>query len=310
MLNFEKQSVDQIDLAKKISRESFGKKITFFLPGMFTMDGVTGKYPAVSVTGANCSLQCNHCRGKLLAAMIPAETPDELVKVCIDLEKKGNHGVLLSGGCDKEGRLPWQRFISAIEKIKRKTNLFISLHSGIIDAATAITLRIAGVDQVLIDLVGSDETLERIYHLHDGVSKIKSSLEALQSAELSIIPHIVCGLDNGRIIGEKIAVEMVSRLSIKQLVFVSLMGIPETPLYKISGPSPEQVVGLIAFARIMMPEVVISLGCARQRGNVSMEIMAIDAGVNRMALPSEAAIRHAEKSGLAITYRRTCCSVP
>jgi uncharacterized radical SAM superfamily protein len=110
--------------------------------------------------------------------------------------------------------------------------------------------------------------------------------------------------------GEKKAVEIISRFDIKQMVFVSLMGIPGTPLGKTSGPSPEDVGRIISFARIRMPETGISLGCARQRGNVPLEIMAIDAGVNRMALPSEEAIRHAEKSGLTVAYRRTCCSVP
>jgi lipoyl synthase len=310
MLNPEKSSSDPIDLARKISWEALGRGITFFLPGMFIMDGITGEYPAVSVTGPHCSLQCDHCRGKLLATMIPAETPDKLVDVCAALGEKGNKGVLLSGGCNKAGRLPWQRFMTAIEKIKKKTDLFISLHSGIIDSVTANALKNAGVDQVLIDMVGSNETFEKIYHLSDGVSKIESSLAALQAAGLSVIPHIVCGLDHGRIIGEKAAVEMVSHFDVKQLVFVSLMGIPGTPFYKIPGPRPEEVAGLIAFARIMMPEVVISLGCARERGNVAMEIMAINAGVNRMALPSESAIRHAEKKGLEISYRKTCCSVP
>jgi lipoyl synthase len=300
----------QTGLERKISGEKFGRTITFFLPGMFTMDGITGKYPAVSMTGGDCSLQCDHCRGKLLAAMIPARTPEELVDVCLALEKKGNQGVLISGGCDKKGRLPWNRFVPAITKIKQKTNLYISIHSGIIDASTAICLKKAGVDQALIDVVGSDETCEKIFHLRDGVSKIESSLKALQAAGLPTIPHIVCGLDQGRVVGEKKAVEMISRFDIKQLVFVSLMRIPGTPLGNTSGPSPEDVGRLISFARFRMPEAVISLGCARQRGNVLLEMMAIDAGVNRMALPSEEAIRHAEKSGLTVAYRRTCCSVP
>jgi lipoyl synthase len=300
----------QMALERKISRKRPGRTITFFLPGMFTMDGVTGRYPAVSITGGDCPLQCDHCRGKLLAAMIPARTPEELVDVCLVLEKKGNIGVLISGGGDPKGRLPWNGFLPAIKKIKQKTNLYISIHSGIMDASTAVCLKKAGVDQALIDVVGSDETCEKIIHLRDGVSKMESSLKALQTAGLPTIPHIVCGLDHGRVVGEEKAVEIISRFDIKQLVFVSLMGIPGTPLGKTSGPSPEDVGRLIAFARFRMPETGISLGCARQRGNVLLEMMAIDAGVDRMALPSEEAIRHAEKSGLTVAYRSTCCSVP
>jgi len=38
-------------------------------------------------------------------------------------------------------------------------------------------------------------------------------------------------------------------------------------------------------------------------------ILAVDAGVNRMALPSEGAIERAIDHGLEIRYQRTCCSV-
>ena len=66
---------------------------------------------------------------------------------------------------------------------------------------------------------------------------------------------------------------------------------------------------IIAEARIMMPDVRISLGCARRRGDSRLEMLAIDAGVNRIAIPSEEALEHAEKYGLEIRYQRTCCSV-
>jgi hypothetical protein len=38
--------------------------------------------------------------------------------------------------------------------------------------------------------------------------------------------------------------------------------------------------------------------------------LAIDAGVSRMALPSDAAIERAQAYGLDIRYRKSCCSVP
>jgi uncharacterized radical SAM superfamily protein len=40
-----------------------------------------------------------------------------------------------------------------------------------------------------------------------------------------------------------------------------------------------------------------------------MEIMAMDAGVNKMALPSEEAVAHAQELGLEISWQPTCCSV-
>ena len=40
-----------------------------------------------------------------------------------------------------------------------------------------------------------------------------------------------------------------------------------------------------------------------------MERLAIDAGVNRMALPSDEAVSHARSYGLEVRYQATCCSV-
>jgi len=69
------------------------------------------------------------------------------------------------------------------------------------------------------------------------------------------------------------------------------------------------VADIIAEARFKMTGTKISLGCARQRGNSRLEVLAVDAGVNRMALPSEEAIARAMDYGLDIKYQRTCCSV-
>ncbi len=66
---------------------------------------------------------------------------------------------------------------------------------------------------------------------------------------------------------------------------------------------------IIIKARLMMTDTVLSLGCARQRGDIQKELLAIDAGINRMAIPSEEAISHAKGYGLEIKYQKTCCSV-
>ena len=37
------------------------------------------RFAAISLTGRECELQCEHCRGQLLATMLPAPTPDALL---------------------------------------------------------------------------------------------------------------------------------------------------------------------------------------------------------------------------------------
>ncbi|NOX32718.1 MAG: radical SAM protein [Deltaproteobacteria bacterium] len=305
MSEFEKR----LKMARESSWHHFGKKIIFYLPGMFVLNGVNGKYPATSITGKDCALKCDHCQGKILDSMLQATTPEKLVAQCLELAATGNHGVLISGGCDLSGRLPWDRFIPAIEEIKRRTDLFISIHSGLINEHEAFDLKQAGVDQALIDVVGDDDTFRKMYHVPFGVKCIHDAMVALQEAGLSMIPHIVCGLNYGHIKGEKQAVEMIAGFKVEQLVVVSLMAIPGTPVWGTPSPTPEAVADVIAEARTKMPATPISLGCARQRGNHHLETLAIDAGVNCMALPSDEAVAQAKSYDLEIHYQKTCCSV-
>lgn len=299
-----------LEEARRISWNNLGKRITFFLPGMFIQNGLSGKYPAVSITGPRCDLMCDHCQGKLLESMIPTDDPEALFKTCLSIEQKGNCGVLISGGCNRDGCLPWEPFLPAIRAVKEKTRLFISVHAGFIREKDAAGLKQAGVDQALVDVIGDDETLQRICHVPFGVERIVAGLEALQKAGLPVVPHIVCGIDHGRMRGEQNALDIVAHFRVEQVVILSLMGIPGTPVQRASPPRPEDVAELIAMARLRMPHTPISLGCARTRGNDRLDVFAVDAGVNRMALPSDEAIERAQAYGLDIRYQKSCCSVP
>lgn len=296
--------------ARELSWKIFGKVFTAYLPGMFSYDGIKGDYPAVSLTGKKCSLQCDHCKARLLRTMPPALTPEKLVEMACDYERKGCHGILVTGGCDSKGRLPWNTFLPSIKKIKETTGLFVSVHSGILDNTTAKGLKDAGIDQALIDVIGDDSTYRKICHVDHGIDALYHTIENLTDEGVNVIPHLICGLEQGNIKYEKIALKKLSRFKPEHLVIVSLMPLPKTPLWGKPPPAAEEIAEIIIEARHMMPQTVLSLGCARQRGDIKNEILAIDAGINRMAIPSEEAIEHAREYGLDIKYQKTCCSVP
>jgi len=241
--------------------------------------------------------------------MIAVQTGEALVETCVQLSDRGNLGVLISGGCDGAGRLPWAPFVEAIKEVKRKTNLYISIHCGLVDQATALSLKTAGVDQALLDVIGDDETYRAIYHVDFGVERIAASLDALDKARLPTVPHIVCGLHHGKMRGERQALAMISRHHAERVVIVSLMRIPGTPSWNSPPLDAEEVASLIAETRLALPKTEVNLGCARQRGNSLLDVMAVDAGVNRMALPSEEAVARAREYGLETRFQRTCCSV-
>ena len=287
----------------------FRSKIIFYLPGMFRYEGEWGKYPAISITGKNCELKCAHCNSKILESMLFATSPKELIEKCIELDEDDNIGCLITGGSLKNGSLPWSNFIDAIKEIKARTNLHISIHSGIIDIGVALSLKEAGVDQALIDVIGDDETLRNVYHVDFGVSKIEDSLIALEVAGIPIVPHIVVGIDYGKVKGEYRAIEIIKQHNPQVVVIVALMPLLGTPMADILPPAPQTVAEIMAKVRISLPKVPICLGCARKRDNSGIDVLAVDCGVNRIALSSPQAIKRAEEYGLEIEFQKTCCSV-
>ena len=87
-------------------------------------------FPGISVTGGDCQLNCEHCRGRLLESMIPATTPQELYDVCMDIRGKGGDGCLISGGSLKDGSVPLIEFMPVIRRIKQELQLKIVMHTG------------------------------------------------------------------------------------------------------------------------------------------------------------------------------------
>jgi len=296
--------------AWETTRANHGNEFTFYLPGMIRYGQRRGRYPAISITGNQCDLQCEHCKGKLLEPMIKVKGPEGLVRVTHRLARDGIYGVLLTGGSDKEGRLPWNKYIRSIEKIHRETSLYISIHSGFADRITCSSLKKAGVSQALIDVMGSKKAATQIYHL-SGLKPVLDALEAIVQSGLELVPHIVAGLYYGNIEAEYKALEIIRCYHPKALVIVVLTPLKGTPMNHVLVPSPIEIGRLIARARLMMPEVPISLGCERPRNRDGwlMERLAIWAGATRMAIWSDDAIKEAKNVGLTLRFQATCCSL-
>ncbi len=300
------------DRAWNESRSHHGSCLTVHIPGMFVVNGRRGKYRAVSITGSKCDLGCEHCKGSLLKTMPAVETPEKLLRFGREAAERGDRGILVTGGCDTNGRLPWNEFATAISALKAETDLAISVHTGQIDRETARTLKESGVDQALVDIIGDDTTAREVYHLAEGTSAIRRTMESLALAGLEIIPHVVFGIHYGRERGEGSALEMLREFPLKKYVVVVIMPVRGTPMAAVQPPSPEKVAAFLVRARLHLPGIEASLGCARPRGlyRRTLDFLAVRAGINSLALPSEPALEYARERGLNITYRETCCSLP
>jgi len=302
---------DLIEAAWRTARSHFDHTVTMHVPGMFVVNGRRGKYRAVSITGPNCDLGCDHCKASLLRTMPRAENPRDLVRFGIEAAERADHGILVTGGCDGQGRLPWREFIPAIAELKSSTGLKITAHTGILEDGLAVSLKAAGVDQALVDVIGDDDTARKVYHLEDGTAGIRRTLDSLAAADLEIVPHIVFGINYGTEKGEMEALGLLGRYPLRKYVVVVLMPTRGTPMADVTPPRAGRVARFISLARLQYPELYACLGCARPRGRYGRELdtLAVRAGVNAVALPSDQAVAEAGRLGLEVVWRETCCSL-
>jgi len=267
-------------------------------------------FPTVSVTGTACTLNCKHCGGKVLETMHAAETPEKLFALAAKLKQQGALGCLVSGGCLPGGSVPLAPFIATIEKIKRELGLTVFVHTGIIGSDAADALKNAGVDAALIDIVGSDETIKKIGNLNVAVKDYAASLKALQDAGLNLVPHVIVGLDDGKLKGELDALKMIASVKPSAIVVIAFMPIHGTAMANVKPPSPAEIAKVTATPRLMFPETPLVLGCVRPKGKhrVETDILALKAGVDGIAFPSEEAVKYAEEQGFTLSFSSCCCA--
>lgn len=300
----------------QLAREAFSDQIYFFLPGMYHYDTSfytalnPYRFPSVSITGGRCHLQCEHCRGRLLEQMIPATTPERLYQVCRRVKEEGGRGCLISGGSDSWGSVPLIDYIPVLKRVKRGMNLDLVVHTGVIHPWTAESLSEVGIDAAMFDIVGSNETLRDICHLDLTVDGMEESLSILESKGIPVAPHLLVGLHHGRLNGEKRAVEVLSRHRLAAAVIIAFMPLDQTPMASATPPPPEEIARVVLASRLLLPDTPLVLGCARPRGDKPLvDILAIEAGVNGIAYPSEEGYRYARRRGLTPAFSERCCSL-
>lgn len=309
---------DHFKEAWDIARKNFGHDIHFYAPSIksFETSEFSNKgncqFIPVSITGSYCELNCGHCSAGILKSMEPATTPDGLIKIAEERKTRGITGLLISGGSDKNGIVPLMDFLPAIKEIKERLKIKVFVHTGLVDDKLAEGLKDAEADSVLIDIIGSEETIREVYHLKGITTEdYEESLKSLQKYCLSISPHIVIGLHYGKIKGEFNAIRIIAKYKPSSLVFVVITPLHDTPMENISLPSIEQAGNIFLMARSILPETPIILGCERGFGRykTELDIAAIKAGFNGIAFPSEGIVKMARGLGLNPQFSFLCCAM-
>jgi len=242
--------------------------------------------------------------------MYPINKPKQLLTLCTKLKKEGALVCLISGGCLSNGSVPLAQFLPAIAEIKNKSELLIFTHTGIIDLANAKDLKNAGVDAALIDIIGDDQTIHQIYNLNLTTQHFEASLKALHEAKIAFIPHVIVGLDNGKLKGEFSALKMIAKYNPSAVVIIAFMPIPGTAMAKNSPPSAIDVARIIAVARVMLPKIPLVLGCMRPKGKIrrETELLSLKAGIDAIVYPSDSTVQYAKSQKYKIKFSRVCCA--
>jgi len=268
------------------------------------------RFPTISVTGTGCALNCKHCEAKVLETMHAAETPAKLYAVAERLTQKGAVGCLVSGGCLQDGSVPLKPFIPSIRRIKQELGLTVFVHTGIVDAATAEALKQADVDAALIDVIGDDETVHEVCNLNATASDYENALNAMHAAGLTVVPHVIVGLSGGKLKGEFHALQMIAQTEPSAVVIIAFMPIRGTAMAHVKPPTPAVIARVTATARLMFPDTPIALGCMRPKGkqHAETDVLALKAGADAIAFPSEEAIKYAERQGYRRSFSSYCCA--
>lgn len=268
------------------------------------------EFVGISLTGWTCVLQCDHCRGRLLEGMLRAHK-GHLVELCERLSARGTKGVLLSGGSDGNGNVPVLEFGEEICEIKRRLGMTVAVHTGLVSEALAECLAEAEIDAAMIDIVGDGETIRRVLHMQATVEDFDRSLARLAGHGVPMAPHIVLGLDYGRLVGERRALDMVSAYPVYALVIAILTPVFGTPMQDVEPPGDGELGRFFELARQKLPDARVSLGCARPMGlrKLAIDRMAVEAGFDGIAYPAEGTVAYAVESGRRPVFKETCCAV-
>ncbi len=296
-------------------RQDFAPEIYFSAPGAKHyanqyFQNHRSAFVNLSVTGSNCACRCEHCAGRLLESMVATPTPEEMKLVIDRLVKHDCQGILVSGGANSQGEVPLLPFAGMLAYAHEK-GLKVLVHSGLVKKETAVALREAGVDQVLMDIIGDRETIRQVYHLDQEPEQYLQSMLNCRKEGLQIAPHVIIGLHFGQIRGEFNALQMIQQAEPETVLLPVLTPACGTAMADIRPPQIDDAVRVLATARVLHPGTAISLGCARPPGiyKRQLEIRAVDCGVNGIAYPDENTVKYAGSRGLITVFNEECCSL-
>ena len=304
------------------------KKVVFAVPGskVFVSRYYRNKpnsFLNVSLTGTHCELLCRHCKAMLLENMVDINsfgspfdnTENRLLKILEKFGRETVKGMLLSGGFDKNGVLPLdEKIINEIREFKSQTKnqIKIFMHLGFVEKYTANTLCDSGVDGVLVNVISDRDAIEKTYNLRNqSPNSFYKNIKVLKNAGLKVAPHIIIGINEGKISGEFKSIEQLFSIGIDAIVFAIMKRISRQFNFIDNDIRVEEIIELFDYAKKLMPDVAVSLGCARLSGPKAekLELELLKRGIEVISFPSDATIKFALGNNFKFNFIEQCCTL-
>ncbi len=244
-----------------------------------------------------CALNCAHCGGVYLNHMQPWDSHLQA------------QSLLVSGGCDPLGRVPFQSYAAELRRWRAEGRRRLNFHVGLIPPEE-IPLLEGLADAVSFDFVYDSDTIANVYGLDVTPERYLETYRSL--AEVTkVVPHICIGLNGGRLQGEMDALQCLQKEDVPALAFIVFIPTPGTAFAHCQTPPLRETAELLASARRMFPEVPLHLGCMRPRGQYRnrLDALALAAGMDKIVQPTPWARRLAVAYGLDIHREEECCSL-
>lgn len=289
------ETVELVQRAWEARKKHFADEIWFDFPV---------QTESITLTGSTCALDCAHCGGYYLKGMRSVEE----IRIHGSLNSSlPFRSALVSGGCTVDGKVPFIKHLEFLHNLKQDVRL--NFHVGLLDKEE-ISLLNGLADVVSFDFVADSQTIQEVYGLTQGPEDYRRVYLRLREV-VRVIPHLTLGLRGGEWGGEERALDSLQELGLDGLVFNVFIPTPGTR-YALREPLPvEEVVRFLAKARVRFPDLPLTLGCMRPKGNYrkNLDEAAVSLGLNRLVMPTPGARSIADELGLRVIRGEECCAL-
>ena len=223
-------------------------------------------------------------------------------------------GILISGGFDSLGRLPLdERILPELKEVKNKygREIKVFMHLGFTDRQTAESLCECGIDGVLVNIFSDKHAIEEIYNLKGcGPDMFYRNARLLKEFGLRVSPHLIIGLGAAGLSGEYHSVKEIAEAGADSCVFVIAKNTSGKDKPMLPEVKSLDVVKLFEYAKSIMPDIPVVLGCARPHGQEfeKMEIELLKLGIDVIAFPSERTLDYAKDNNYSFHFEEQCCA--